>query len=139
MLSKLYESSPVEPDSSELEKKRVDRYRNIGAFISLFSRSREVLDIGSGTGIGLIGFKDIGFKVTGLEPDGRSKSLKHHPDIDIISENIEDFLRGSGYETFNVVTMIHVLEHIYQPRKVIDGLSKLIKDEGFFMLKSLIF
>ena len=133
-LKNLYTSEPPSNITSGIEQRRIDRYLNIGQVLSNLSIGKKLLDIGSGTGIGLIGFEQLGFDVTGLEPDGRSTALKMHPKIKIINSTIEEFNKKS-IEKYDIITLIHVLEHIYNPRDLVEELKGKLHEGGLLYIE----
>jgi SAM-dependent methyltransferase len=88
----------------------------------------KVLDIGCGTGDFLNVCKKSGKEIHGIEPDSKARNLAKeilkveilHPDQ---SEKIPD-------ESFDLITMWHVLEHVPDLKKQISELSRIIKKGG---------
>lgn len=88
----------------------------------------KVLDIGCGTGDFLNVCKKSGMEIHGIEPDSKARNLAKeilkveilHPDQ---SEKIPD-------ESFDLITMWHVLEHVPDLKKQISELSRIIKKGG---------
>jgi SAM-dependent methyltransferase len=88
----------------------------------------KVLDIGCGTGDFLNVCKKSGIEIFGIEPDSKARYLAKeilkveilHPDQ---SEKIPD-------ESFDLITMWHVLEHVPDLKKQISELSRIIKKGG---------
>jgi 2-polyprenyl-3-methyl-5-hydroxy-6-metoxy-1,4-benzoquinol methylase len=88
-----------------------------------------LLDVGSGTGHFLKQAKIAGWNVCGLEPDKNARNIaKSTNALDLQPiESLYHLENGS----FDVVTMWHVLEHVYHLEKDVNQLSKLIKSGGF--------
>lgn len=91
-----------------------------------------LLDVGSGTGHFLKQAKKAGWNVCGLEPDENARKIaKTVNGLDLQPiESLYQLENGS----FDVVTMWHVLEHVYQLEKDVNQLSKLIKSGGFIYI-----
>lgn len=88
----------------------------------------DVLDIGAGTGHFLNACKQGGLNPVGLEPDedARKYALTN---FDLVIRPIEDLYK-LGDNTKDVITMWHVLEHVYNLRKDVEQIERVLKDDG---------
>ena len=87
-----------------------------------------LLDIGSGTGTFAHTMERAGWSVTGLEPDPEARALavkKYNCDI----YPSEDLFRLPA-ETYSVITMWHVLEHVHQLDDYIKRIKELLAPNG---------
>jgi 2-polyprenyl-3-methyl-5-hydroxy-6-metoxy-1,4-benzoquinol methylase len=100
------------------------KYRLISPFIE----SNSLLDIGCGTGAFLNYCKQQGVSVNGIEPDtdARSFGIKNYG-IDVYPE---DKLHGFSNNSFSVITMWHVLEHVSNIHERISEINRLLTDKG---------
>jgi 2-polyprenyl-3-methyl-5-hydroxy-6-metoxy-1,4-benzoquinol methylase len=91
-------------------------------------KSGKVLDIGAGTG-SFAGFMNTyGWNVTGLEPDEQARQQAQTlNNIQLIGP--ENFYLLAE-ESFDVITMWHVLEHVHDLHDYLAQLKKLIKPQG---------
>ena len=87
--------------------------------ISKLINSKKILDVGSGTGEFLSYMKTKGFDTYGVEiaKKARELSIKNH------KLDVKDSLLSLDETNFDVITMWHVLEHVYD----LDGYMKKIK------------
>lgn len=87
-----------------------------------------LLDIGSGTGAFLHTMKNAGWEVTGVEPDpiARGNSLKVNRLAALPPEALDTF----GENTFDAITMWHVLEHVHDLHEQMDQIKRLLKQGG---------
>lgn len=92
---------------------------------------RSILDYGCGNGDFLLKMKQNGLGISGVEfsKDGR----------DICSKklNAKIFDENEFYELkdkFDVVTLWHVLEHIYEPNEVLAKIRKILKEDGALII-----
>lgn len=89
----------------------------------------KLLDIGAGTGDFLVEAKSKGWKVYGVEPNEKArnqaliKNIKLAPD----TSNFKS-------EKFDVITMWHVLEHVYDLKAQIIELEHLLKKGGLLII-----
>ncbi|OUL60882.1 bifunctional 2-polyprenyl-6-hydroxyphenol methylase/3-demethylubiquinol 3-O-methyltransferase UbiG [Flavobacterium sp. AJR] len=84
-----------------------------------------ILDIGAGTGDFLLTAKENGWETVGVEPSDRAKSIAIKKGISFV-EKIADLENNS----FDVITMWHVLEHVPNLELQIQELKRLLKPTG---------
>lgn len=91
-----------------------------------------LLDIGSGTGEFLATMKGAGWKVRGLEPDpgARNQAIENHQ-LDV-GEPEELFTLEEN--TFDVISMWHVLEHVHRLKPYLHKISNLLKADGVLLI-----
>ncbi|MEO6219344.1 MAG: class I SAM-dependent methyltransferase [Ginsengibacter sp.] len=87
-----------------------------------------ILDIGCGTGAFLNTMKKANWKVTGLEPDetARKKAL----DLYDLQLNTSEKLFSLPNESFDAITMWHVLEHVHDLHEYTNQVKSLLKPNG---------
>jgi 2-polyprenyl-3-methyl-5-hydroxy-6-metoxy-1,4-benzoquinol methylase len=87
-----------------------------------------ILDIGSGTGHFLHRMKRSGWKIKGVEISSKAREYATSRfNLDIIPPEKIQELPGNS---FDCITLWHVLEHIHEPNKFMDEISRLLKPEG---------
>lgn len=88
----------------------------------------EVLDIGCGTGSFLASMRSIGWKVTGIEPDGqaRSNAGRVHDIVPLPADALFSLPEGS----FNAITLWHVLEHVHDLHGYLKKIGSLLASRG---------
>ncbi len=96
--------------------------------VKKFANGKNALDIGAGTGHFAQALLESGFKVTGLEPDAdaRAISAKSHK---LKLSPIED-LYSLEPNSQDIITMWHVLEHVYNLKQDVIQIAKVLKDDG---------
>lgn len=94
-----------------------------------FPSQGKILDIGAGTGDFLLEAKKAGWKVQGIEPDEKARALAQKKGI-FLSPDSGDFKSGK----FDVITMWHVLEHVYDLKAQIIELEHLLKKGGLLVI-----
>ncbi|MCF6169719.1 MAG: class I SAM-dependent methyltransferase [Bacteroidales bacterium] len=102
--------------------------RNKFKLVNSFKQGKKLLDIGCGTGELLSYFKNKGWEVKGIEPNKSARSFaqkSHH--LDVIDETGLDKLEP---ESFDVISMWHVLEHVPDLNGRMMQLNKLLNKEG---------
>jgi SAM-dependent methyltransferase len=95
-------------------------------------RGESVLDIGCGTGAGLLAFLEMGLQVTGLDPSTYM--------LDIASQNVinrADLYRGYAEDlpfddnSFNYACLFTTLEFVDDPQKALEEACRVAKDRIF--------
>lgn len=136
-LSKYYESddyiSHTDSKRSLFEKMyhlvKRNAIRNKVKLISKNSAKGNLLDIGAGTGDFLVEAKNSGWQTTGIEPNEKAKALAQKKGIDFV-ENLEIISDNS----FDVITMWHVLEHVPNLEYQLQQLKRICKPNGTIII-----
>ena len=90
---------------------------------------KRLLDVGSGSGDFLARMKDLGWDVTGLDPDPRvSGAAAEELGIRVIPKPLlEANLEGSS---FDAVTLSHVIEHVHSPSALLAECYRVLTPGG---------
>ena len=88
-----------------------------------------LLDIGCGTGAFLAFMKKKGFEVCGVESNAKARSICLEKNIEV--KPTEKELMSNSFDT---VSLWHVLEHLSNPEKKITACRNLLKGEGFLVI-----
>ena len=88
----------------------------------------KLLDVGCGTGGFLNAMKKESWTVTGLEPDEEVRSLAKK----LYNLNVFDSysISSLSINSFDAITLWHVLEHVHDLHQYIDQLKELLKSNG---------
>lgn len=94
--------------------------------------SKQLLDIGSGTGEFSNVCNKNGWNVIGIEPSEKAREFA----INNYNLNIktEESLKDLKDNTFDVISMWHVLEHVYHLNERLLEIKRLLKEDGFLIV-----
>src|ERR1700722_3667230 len=103
-----------------------DKYRLIGS--ATRTRQGKLLDIGAGTGAFVGYMQEKGWEVTGLEPDetARRVALTDHR-VGLLEM---DQLFCLPPDSFDAITLWHVLEHVHDLHPYLERLKTLVRRSG---------
>lgn len=100
--------------------------------VNRLSGGRELLDIGSGTGHFLNQAKLARWSVTGLEPDDDARSLGNR-EFGLTIQPLEQ-LHKLNDGAYDVITLWHVLEHVYDLKRDVSKMISLLNDQGTLVI-----
>jgi len=90
--------------------------------------SGQLLDIGAGTGAFAAFMKENGWQVTGLEPNQPARESAFAINkVNLLPS--EELFKLPG-ESFDAITLWHVLEHVHQLHEYLEQIRKLLKPNG---------
>lgn len=88
-----------------------------------------LLDIGAGTGDFLVVAKNNGWKITGIEPGEKPKAIAVNKGVSFAND-----LSELESNSFDIITMWHVLEHVPNLDFQIKELKRLLKPDGTILI-----
>ena len=96
---------------------------------SLQSNKGRILDIGAGTGDFLSVAKNDGWQTIGVEPSDKAKAIAKKKGVSFVELTTE-----LENQSFDVISMWHVLEHVPDLYKQIKELKRLLKPTGTLII-----
>ncbi len=105
-----------------------------------FDKDSKLLDLGCGNGALSFELSKLGFDVYALDSSksGIEVARKEFPKVRFTLGDLEEPLVGHIYpaETFDIIVSTEVVEHIYNPRRLIYNVFQLLKPSGLFVLST---
>lgn len=92
------------------------------------TQGQQLLDIGSGNGGFLLKARDAGWQVIGVDPDPKAVSTVRALGVDVYEGDIDAL--SHEIESFDAITLNHVVEHVHEPRKLLLEINRLLKPNG---------
>jgi 2-polyprenyl-3-methyl-5-hydroxy-6-metoxy-1,4-benzoquinol methylase/Zn ribbon nucleic-acid-binding protein len=99
-------------------------------------RSGKALDVGCAAGFCMAAVRDLGFEPYGVEVSGTIAShAREHFGFDTVHVGtIED--APFAHETFDLITMWDVVEHVVDPRSLLSRARLLLKPDGLLVVET---
>ena len=107
-------------------------YSDITYVLNQYAPGNRVLDVGCGTGEFLVYLKENGFEGVGIEPSSDVVAIAKSQGLAVYSSTLEEFAenyKSSANLSFDVVTLLNVLEHVPNPMHIIE-ITKVILNPG---------
>ena len=112
--------------------KKISIKNKIQTIEELKPKNKTLLDIGCGTGSFLGSIQTRGWKVIGIEPNGKARKAA----IDDHSINVLDEIEliNLPKNSFSVITMWHVMEHVHTIKQRIHEIYNLLESGGYAII-----
>ncbi len=103
-----------------------------------FTEINSILEVGAASGYNLSLYKDTCVNVTGIEPSALNCTLcREKYGIRMFCGMFSDYLRGGNKDTFDLVFLSMVLEHIVDPMAFLSECSELCNQYMFIEIPTL--
>jgi 2-polyprenyl-3-methyl-5-hydroxy-6-metoxy-1,4-benzoquinol methylase len=93
-----------------------------------------LLDVGAGNGEYLLKVRAAGWEVAGVEPDPVALAIARRAGLEVRQGGIECF--ADQTQSFDFITMNHVIEHVHDPRAVLTQAMALLRPNGCLYLET---
>ncbi|NUM79424.1 class I SAM-dependent methyltransferase [bacterium] len=101
--------------------------------IENYFQNGSALDLGCGTGEFLSEMKRHGWQVAGIEPSPEAASFAREKlQLNVVTGTIDSEIAQD--QTFDVITMWHVLEHVHDAERALHNISEKLKPEGILAI-----
>ena len=97
-----------------------------------------VLDVGCSAGGMLDYFRSCGvLNLTGIEPSTNyAEFARNELDLEVYATTLEDFLDEPVDQKFDLVIMRDIVEHLLDPKKVLNELPRVMHDESILFIET---
>jgi len=108
----------------------INKYKQISEY---FDNRGKVLDIGCGLGELLSVFQENNWDCTGIEfNEFAANYARTSFNLNIVNKSIYEF---DGTDQYDLIMLWGVLEHFYDPVKILKKANELLKDDGILVLE----
>ena len=105
--------------------------KKVALINSLTKKKGKLLDYGCGTGEFINDSKTNGWTVFGIEPNDKARALAISKTNKKVFSKLDDLPND---QSFDVITLFHVLEHLHKLRKTLKSLIKPLKPNGYLII-----
>jgi 2-polyprenyl-3-methyl-5-hydroxy-6-metoxy-1,4-benzoquinol methylase len=109
--------------------KNITLKRKVHLINSFDTSSKNILDVGAGTGDFLKVCKDNSWNVFGTEPSLDARNIAKKKDV-VLQEDLTEFKN----QKFDVITLWHVLEHVENLQEYVTMLHHLLSENGRLLI-----
>lgn len=122
-----------EPRKKHIYRAGVAALRRLNRLIKYLPQKSRILDVGSSSGELLYLLKNRGYDCEGLEVN-RGYAEFAHQELNI-EATVTPVSQFATEKTYDVITMIHVLEHFENPLEEINHLAQFLGEKGTFIIE----
>jgi len=132
-----YYQKKFQYEAGLIEEKRIRQRAKIilKNLIKFNPNGKTLLDVGSGFGYFLEEAKKNNFKILGLEPS-KELFLMNRFIKNIKNITFEDYFKKNNKKKFDFITLIHIIEHLPNPKETIDKVIRLLKPNGIIYIET---
>ncbi len=110
-------------------------YRNYYTLFEKYTKGRKLLDIGSGPGYFLKCGADRGWEIVGFEPSKHAYDYSTKMGLKVINDYF-NMAKAKALGKFDVVSLTLVLEHLPNPKKLIEEAKSILNPGGLLLILS---
>lgn len=112
----------------------VERGKMYAEKIGKYTKPGRILDVGAACGFLLKGFTEMGWTGTGLEPnEGMVRIAREETGVEVVQGSLES---STLDRKFDLVSMIQVAGHFYDPLKAFKKAHKILNVDGLLLIES---
>ena len=124
--------------SREEIKERLSFYLPLLSFLRNHQKDPRALDLGCGRGELLELYQDQGIEAIGVDIDPSNVEVAKSLGLQVYQQDILTFLKEQRDSSFNIVSLIHVIEHLEFAYifEMFKEVSRVLKDGGIFIIET---
>lgn len=131
-------AQPLHDDSPEVRRGRtkLPDYERIGHDLLTYLPERgHLIEVGAFSGVLLDAYRRQGWRVSGIEPDGRAVAYGRKKfGVELHNGTLDTVALKPGHA--DAVVMLHVIEHIDRPSSAVKAVRSLLRSSGVFVVET---
>lgn len=133
-ISKFYPQEYYDLKFSLLEKLTTQLFLKIDtANLKKYKKGGLILDLGCGPGDFLLEMKKCGFETIGVDVSKRACDIAQKRGIKVFNGELENCHFSD--ETFDIITLWHVFEHLHDPSSTLKEIHRIMKKDGILLIE----
>ena len=129
-----FEGKDGYPNYLEQRDLLYEQGKRYAQLISRYAKPGKILDVGCAAGFILKGFEQAGWVCYGIEPNETMAAYgREKLHLNIKTGSIDTF---ATTEKFDLVNLIQVIGHVYDPDKTLQNVAGLLKRNGLVLVES---
>jgi 2-polyprenyl-3-methyl-5-hydroxy-6-metoxy-1,4-benzoquinol methylase len=110
---------------------RLMQARTLLSYLATYKSSGHLLDVGAGTGILVEEALKMRFDAQGIEPSDALTSVAEEHGLPVLKGVLP---HSSARADYDVVTLIDIIEHVTDPRSLLEQIVAVMSDEAYCMI-----
>jgi len=110
-----------------------DRLLTLNNYIG--AESKRLLDVGCGNGFFLKFMSENGWDVFGIDPSPKASEYACSLGLNVFNTPLEEFVGDKYHSYFDAINLKCVLEHVPNPREILELCKSLLKDSGMICIE----
>lgn len=134
-LYKFYPKKYYDSSLGLIEKKFVE-YLSKQKILDMekFKQKGKILDIGCGEGNYLLQMKSEGYEVSGIDVSPGACNIARKKKLKVYCGELKK--HHFPNKTFDIITLWHVFEHLYNPSETLKEIRRILKDDGILIMET---
>ena len=112
-------------------------YKRISADLQKYVHKGRILDVGCSFGTFLCFLREEGWEVVGVELDARLVQFAQQEfGLTILNDSLESLDTVQYHDSFDAITMLHLIEHLDDPASILGVVRRLLKAGGVLVVET---
>jgi 2-polyprenyl-3-methyl-5-hydroxy-6-metoxy-1,4-benzoquinol methylase len=110
-----------------------DKFKSRAMFLNApLTKNAKLLEIGCGSGEALLEMSKLGWQVQGLDFDETAVLSAREKGLSVQCGELRQ--KSYSNDSFDAIYMNHVIEHVYEPKELLEECFRLLKPSGYLVI-----
>lgn len=125
----LQHSDTIDNDILEIPTLKYRQWLVYGFLKKIVGKNKKILEVGCGFGELINYSTQHGLNYTAIEPSVYRSKLLQNLGLSVFTKTVEQFIEDCS-DKYDIVIMDNVLEHVPEPKKILESLKQLMSDNS---------